>query len=392
MKTFTSMKKSRLSVTIMSVIFSLGVASSCYAKVNGAQQSQDGRSGSFSYIDTTGKDNSICPGPYESLALTFVNHTDGYNSVSAGYAMAYNVYMVIDDHRKYTGKFAYQELDQKLFHFERPTAEEPNYLNVAPQSSAETYGPIIGVGITGPFGGFSDILQVPIHAGDGHSKIYANGDAGLILDYLSDTYGKDNVEVMTFYTNKVNKRMDMTSFNGDISNYSPVTLTVKLPVRSYKRLLIVPVATKIGPGNLDQVRSSIVLDNLHPLIFDFQASSSTNGYLGTVTAYRPSEGMTTPASKLLDMRKLDSAKLGMLPLASFPATSTIDLRAVDDIVFTSKGRNDTATGEPVHLFGYKETTSDAEARKANPSLYFKGSDVSVNYLKNITTGNTINCN
>lgn len=92
-------KKAMLSMMV-SIIVGLGASGVSYA---GLKATSDDKGGSFKYVvPTGGADSDQCPGPYESVALTFVNNTTDVTT-GHGLALAYNIYYVVDDERTYTG-------------------------------------------------------------------------------------------------------------------------------------------------------------------------------------------------------------------------------------------------------------------------------------------------
>ncbi|QLK62105.1 hypothetical protein GE278_15580 [Enterobacteriaceae bacterium Kacie_13] len=337
---------------IATTIVSLFLTGTAYAGKVKSDPDPEPKSGSFKYVAPLGGGDNQCPGPYESMAITFVNETDALTE-NHGSAMVYNVFYAVNDQRKYTGDHAYVEQDQNVFPTESPSFPDPNAATFV--SSWKSYGPIDGVYVNP-----TNTQQKPIH--DGLDMGSHLREVSLLNSKTNELRsrgvlkGDESLKVMTAYALRSNFMDWINPGNNNV--------TIRLPVRSYKALII--TARSTNPVEAKKVNKDAWSDGQitpfsdQSIYFDATQSSAENGSVMNVT---------------------EASRGGYhFALKTFPASSTLNLRAIDEIVFTSAGH------------GTDKSTSNTGATTGDPESGWKNSDIEVKYLKDKTTGNPINCN
>lgn len=336
---------------LISAVISLAVGLSA-SGLSHADATTDQKSGSFTYVVPKSGGNDQCPGPYESMAVTLVNNTTNLTP-GHGSPVSLNIYYTVDDNRAYTGSYAYVEADKNTFPYEQHGVADPVGEYTVADTDWTTSGPIIGAYIDGKGN------QLPIR----------NWSHSSLFDYYNIGYGKYNgktMRVMTIY-NKRNNIMDWTSTGNN-------SITVRLPVRSYELLAIEAYAT-----DMTRIKAvggaTIIPAQGYPsgsetmLRFQATPASSKSGSLVNIIASKVGAGQTAKNDKALALK-------------TFPTSTSIDLRTVDEITFTIGGKENISA-------------NNGQAWMANTggaAGFYAGSDITVKYLKDKITGQTISCN
>lgn len=360
MRTLLINKKRTKIATIISLLIGLGATSLAHAQFKATPTAND-KGGSFKYVVPTGSGSDKCPGPYESMAVTFVNKTADATP-GHGYAVSYNIYYIVADTREYSGAYAYPETDQGTFPTEREGVADASGEYTLANADWDTSGPIIGHY-------FAKGARTPIHDWSGGNVGYA------FYTHPNTGVPKGILRVMSVHA----PSPDSTS-NGSNS------ITVRLPVRSYSLLGFEAVATKTdAPGSQfeDWTHSNFngyINYTSNPIQIQGISASAKNGSVLNIQAGRNSETL----SPVSDWSEGDKGK-GFFPLKTYPKKGTVNLRAVDEMIVTVAGSNTSDIYIP------RDGRSPSMTHKAVDDTYFSGSDLTIKYLKDKATGQNIVC-
>ena len=365
MKINRRLSKKKTMAVVISALIGIGTSGMAYSAKTDPATTEKG--GSFTYITPAGGADSQCASPYESFAITFINETDEYKP-GHGYAMAYNIFYTVDDSRPYRGNYIRAESDRNVYPWEDDKYPDAEY---AAANGNKNY---LDWGAIGGFRTQNNNAFMPVRVGD-NTRMQAFGSVG---DMLRRDYGTE-AKLMTAYLPK--GKADITG------NSSKVT--VRMPLRSYKRLYIASAPT-YGADVLNYP-SSVYLDEQQNTVpgasqpsfsFDFWAPEPGvgKGYLGEVIALTPTSGAIY---QRYPGKGQPTGGTQWHSLKTFPDFSTIDLRTVDEIVITSRGSE----------YNKWDKTNPVYWRNLGKlDKIFDNTDIEIKYLKHHVTGKNITCN
>lgn len=365
MKINRRLSKKKTLAVVISALIGIGTSSMAYSAKTDPATTEKG--GSFTYITPAGGAISECASPYESFAITFINETEEYKP-GHGFAMAYNIFYMVDDSRPYRGNYIRVENDRNVYPWEDKKYPDAEY---AAANGNKNY---VDWGAIGGFRTQNNNAFMPVRVGE-NSKMDAFGSFGEMFKRIYGTEAK----VMTAYL--PNGKADITG------NSSKVT--VRMPLRSYKRLYITGnpsygAAVLNTPSSyyLDEQQDTVPGSSQLSFSFDFWAPEPGvgKGYLGEVIALTPTSG------GIFDRYPGKGQSGGGTPwhpLKTFPDFSTIDLRTVDEIVITSRG-SDFSKWDKTNPVYWKDL--------GKLDKVFENTDVEIKYLKHHFTGKNTTCN